>query len=346
MNLNATRHPTPPLPPPFYERLIDFYHRQPSVEPHLSPLWKMLQGFHGPLIQALNGRDPAVLADVLGHLYERKVMYGLDSSAESLDVMDLGMGTERYLTPDYYVDASIRLLRMVAANCGPIPAPNPEQGDTYEPTVEEMVVAVEQTIGCPLTHPGGGGVSGLVVGDRYIPHKLIDAAGVVATMKRLSDVPAMAVLEIGAGAGWVGYLIHRCLKLPYFTIDLPVVAVMQAYMLAAATSPDLVWLWGEEGSGTEPFCIYGLEYPRWGGFLAFNQNSFPEIAEREQERLVWYLEKALNPGGVFLSVNHESSLNQQRRVYVPLSASKHFRLVHRSPWWQRPGWIEEEWRRV
>lgn len=346
-----SRRQVPALPPKFYQRLLNFYGRQPHFSQYVSLTWKTLHaGFLAPLLVVLREGKIPELANVLGNLYQNKIMYGLDSSAQFMDEYDLGLGKELHLSREFFLSGCLDLLRAVANNFGSIGAPNPEQGGPVPSSPEQMLGAIESGLGCRLDFPGGGGVSGLELAGRYIPHRLISAAGIFATAARLDCWPPRRVLEIGAGAGWLGYLLMEMAGVSYHTIDLPAVSVIQAAMLAMGTSPDLVWLGGEPpDAGEARSFIHGISPPTWneGHFdLVINENSFPEISPPQQDQYVALLERVIRPGGVFLSINHESDKNEQRRVYASLSKSPHFKLVHRSPWWQRPGWIEEEWRHL
>jgi SAM-dependent methyltransferase len=348
--LTIERRITPALPVEVCQRLLAFYERQPDATPQCSQGWRFLHGGSLlPLVDALRSKDVPRLANVLGCLYQNKVMYGLDSSRQYLEEYDLGSGEATHLTPEFYLNGWLGLLRTVACNFGGAGVPNPEQGGPACPEPEVLVDIIEKGLGFRLDFPGAGSVSGVNVAGRYIPHKLLDGAGVIATAMRLKCWPPNNVLEIGAGAAWLGYLCHQ-LRIPnYSIVDLPAVAVIGASVLATSISPGLVWLQGEPRSlldvGSFVFGSAEPLKPLWEGSfdLVINQNSFPEIDPPQQEEYVKLLEWALRPGGVFLSINHETDAFNQRRAFIAMSASSSFKLTHRSPWWTRPGWVEEIW---
>lgn len=348
--LTVERRITPALSLEVYQRLLDFYDRQPVAAPQCSEAWRFLHAsFLLPLLDGLHSKDLPRIANLLGFLYHNKVMYGLDSSKQYLDEYDLGCGEATHLTPEFYLKGWLELLRLVACNFGGTGTPNPEQGGPTCPDADDLVDIIEKGLGFRLDFPGAGSVSGVNVAGRYIPHKLLDGAAVIATAMRLKCWPPTNILEIGAGAAWLGYLCHR-LRIPnYSTVDLPAVAVIGASMLATSISPESIWLQGEPPSlpdvgsfvfgSAEPLKHFGKGYFD----LVINQNSFPEIAPQQQDEYVKLLEYVLRVGGVFLSINHETDMNHQRRAFIPMSASSSFRLIHRAPWWTRPGWVEETW---
>jgi hypothetical protein len=306
-----------------------------------------VSGGYVSMVAAIKANQPDVLEGILSQTFPSRLIFGLDSSTEGL----LAYHPKDHPS-DVYMEGFRRLLKATANSLGVMAVRNPESQERVEMEAETMVSMIERKLGCTLTHNGCGGVPGMIVGDRFIPHKLLDAALTIATARRQYCWPPTNVLEIGAGAGWIGYLLNRLGIPKYHTIDLPTVSVMQAYMLAAATSPKEVWLSGEERSGNHSFFIHGLsEEPGWswikGYFqLAINQNSFPEITPGEQTRLVAILERVVQAGDVFLSINHESSEREQSRVFDAMSASKEFKLIQRSPHWAREGYVEEVWRHL
>lgn len=343
--LTVKRRLAPALPPEFYARLIAFYRRQPTEGEHFSKLWQfVIDGFQKPLLKALETGEGAPLADVLGHLYSNKVMYGLDSSLEGMDEYDLGLGKPEHLTEDFFRAGCLRLLHTAAVSFGAVPLFNPEQEKEDAPDSDADLAAVEAALGCPLDHPGAGNVSGLCYGSRFIPHKLLDAACLVASLLRLSRWRFRCVLEVGAGAGWLIYLANRMGLRCLHTIDLPLVSVIQAYMLATAIAPNKIWLAGEVSSSAEVF-VHGLNPDitvSWFDLIV-NQNSFPEMSPEQQQHYIKLFEKVLHCGGYFYSVNHEAAINGQSRTFNALAKSPAFRQIQRSPYWARAGYVEEVW---
>src|SRR5262249_28577991 len=83
----------------------------------------------------------------------------------------------------------------------------------------------------PFLHwPGKvGGVPYVEVEGKVITLKLLEAVNTLVTCRRVASPDR--TLEIGAGVGLNGFVLSPS---KYWSVDLPVVSVMQAYLLASA----------------------------------------------------------------------------------------------------------------
>ena len=73
--------------------------------------------------------------------------------------------------------------------------------------------------------------------------------------------------------------------------------------------------------------------------LIFNCDSLPEMPIHVQDRYIDLILDRLEPLGVFLSINHESDRDGQRRVRDAVKAK--LKLQSRHPFAMMPGYVEE-----
>lgn len=344
--LEIVSKPSPELPPEFFARLAAFYAAQPQVATQVSPIWHGIRAHYTQgLLAALASRSWEVVAEALQSVSSGCQLFGLDYAADGTEAVYRGHWERAVIAAAY--------------NLGVLDVWNPEQ-EQDESLNADLVLRVESALGVTLDHPGCGGIRGAAVHGRFIPTKLAEMACVVASLRRLPSWPAGPWLEIGAGTGWLCYLVQRLLgEYPpaYHILDLPEVAVLQAYQLACGGYADRIWLAGEPDpdwsgygvreSGEPRIFIHGMRsLPDGLTFqLACNQNSLPEIPRPVAERYLREIAARLKPGGAFVSINHESRRGGQVPVRELLAGVAEWRLCSRAPFWQRAGYVEEVWTR-
>ena len=151
-----------------------------------------------------------------------------------------------------------------------------------------------------------------------------------AAMK--SDVRCM---EIGGGSGRTAYFAHMLGMADYTLVDLPMTLVAQAAFLSAALGPDAVWMAGEPVAKQKD-CVR-LMPPSFVSKtsekfdVVLNADSFTEM---DQEYAQGYIDFASKNAGVLVSINHEAN-----KFTVSDLAPK--AACMRSPYWLRPGYVEE-----
>ncbi len=323
-----TRRPPHPVPDEFLLRLIDFYHRQP--EPHISPIWKgVLSQYQRPLIEALQSKSVSRVRVILESLYVGDVMGGLDAAQYP------GHCWEKF------EQCAIALGNAI----GSIPLHSPEQPNALTLNVENLIAGIESVLGFKLTHPGGGQMWGVEVGDRFIPFKLLDVVSAVLSIPDTSWL-GQPILEIGSGSAMLAYVsasMSSWILAGYDSIDLPSTSVIGAYLSAGAFSPDLIHLQGEVDL-VDPVRFMGAVVPKDGSYgLIFNQDSLPEMPHEVALDYVEMIGRKLLTGGYFLSVNHESCLGGQHRVFDMVRERTKLKQVSRNLVFSRPGYLQEVW---
>jgi hypothetical protein len=327
------------LPVEFYERLIRFYAGQPPTQAIVSPIWEGCRQFTQDLVSALEAKDAAAVEADLSILFEGLRVFGLDWGL-------------RMAEPDLVHQCQAQFeqsLFACAYAAGTHRAYNTEQPSGFEPVeAEELLCGLEKVLGFRLSHPGGGKMFGAHIGGRMLPPKFIPAVTSLIGMMRLSVWPPKRVLELGAGLGYLCYAMQRTAgPILYHIIDLPVIAVIQAYVLACAGYAESLYLSGEQWCHTgQHIFLHGLHYRdvRQQEFDLFvNQDSLPEIPVPVAHAYLETCLGALRPGGVFHSVNHESAAGDQVPVRELMECYPDMAPRVRSPFWGRLGWLEEVW---
>lgn len=325
----------PILSDQFFERIFYFYDEQPDVPNSKSDIWKGVEeSCQGQLKKSLLAHDPIMLRKVLEELYLSDLPAGLDVPKE----VDQN---------EYGALCNTAILDLAVA-CGVLPRFSPEQDNSLgNLTQDGLVSAIETVLNGTLTHPGGGKMRAVQVGDRVIPFKLLEGATVFVSMKRLC-AEMESVWEIGGGFGWIGYLIYRFNpKAHYYSSDLPLMSVLSGFLLATALGEQAV-RFADEHQSEARIHILGLDSKSANVVaIGLNVNSFPEIPFPAQTSYIKDLAGSLLSGSFFLSVNHESAVGSQRRVFSAMQAHLHqFRLVSRTPAFGRNGYIQEIWKRL
>lgn len=336
-NLNLTIGPTRELPDEFYQRLSKFYVNQCGSE-EVSHIWNdIFNLFHKTLHDSLmSGSD--MLQIQLGKIYEGLTLFGVD------------FALDMFVNSDGYKQKWWDILKATANNLAIQHIDNPEQPVEHPVDLEFTIAGIESALGISLTRMGGGGMFGVDLNGRFIPHHLVEAAGIAGSVKRYFKhygIIPKNILELGAGVG------NLCLVLKemfanYHTVDLPIMSVMQAYLLAIHFSPEKIWFAGEPRSDTHAIFIHGIKPSEFLASLQFalavNQDSLPEIPYKNAAVYAHMIETQLVPGGLFLSINHESSRGDQINVH-DLFGITNLSLAHRTLYWGRAGYVEELWRK-
>lgn len=331
-SLAYTISPPHTLPEAFAHRLIQFYASQP--EPVLGPIWRgVTERFYGQLHAGLVARNAQAVLGFFNTLYKGDTVFGIDLG---------GMATPQAL--DSYKRSWLACLIAAANAVGALPVLNPEQ-PVESVSVQQIIEPLESKLGFRVHHPGGCCMAGIKVEGRFIPWKLIEAICVYQSICRLCQKRPSAIVEIGAGAGFLAYLWALDNRV-YQTLDLPLVSVIHGYLLACAFGQSAVWFSGEPFNSLARIRIHGLSSHEVSGFdICLNEDSLPEMPERVRYSYLEFISKKLRRGGFFLSVNQESHRGGQRSVSDAMRDFTSMRLMYRCPYWARSGYVEEAWLR-
>jgi SAM-dependent methyltransferase len=312
-------------------RIMRFYQAHKAVpEAELARLWTTVRDqFQAPLQLALESSSEPDIRRILASLFTGVALWGMDDP------------NENGLYPVAWTQAAIA----AGVSLGVIPVFNPEQPSAEVCSAEMIITALEDYLGCRIDHPGASNSAGAAVGGRFIPVRLMRACTVAVSLRRILPFIPQTVLEIGAGTAMLPLLMPSAKS--YQIVDLPLVTAMQAYLLAHALGSDRIAFSGEDLNQRAQVLLRGIIQP--GDVepesvdLVVNQDSMPEMPEAAIEKYIAIIGSVLRPGGIFYSVNHESSAGDQHRVYAQMKQHSKLALVHRSPFWARAGYVEELW---
>jgi hypothetical protein len=235
------------------------------------------------------------------------------------------------------------LFNILAQSMGIIRIWNPEAGADYQTrprleTIPDIINAIEELVGCPIDFPNPfPNEHGILTGKGICSHRACHAIYQAWRLKNLVRIYGGKVLEIGAGLGRAAYYAYRFGVTDYTIVDLPMANIAQANFLGRTVGEELVVLSGE-GSAQ---LVDGVRImtPDWFRQtdekfdLVLNMDSMTEMTESAATE---YTDFIRAKSKVFLSINHEANdfLIHQLPSLRGLS-------VHRSPYWLRPGYVEE-----
>jgi hypothetical protein len=311
------------------QRLIDFYRRFGS-DPGISSIWSgIINTFQGRLTQSLKDGNNAAVQAVLDD--PKEVLYGLDNS-------------ELYIWGE---PKSLGLLTVLARRIGVLSYGNPLQPSPTDNTncsdAAGLKSRVAEILG-PLGVPNGFVFQNTAAG---VPTLHLVKLGQWFTIKSLMRHPPKRVLEIGAGTGGLALIALNNGVHQYTIVDIPSVAVLSAYFLSKAFGEDKLWMLGEPACpGARLRWFPSNEYSEAASEydLITNCNSFPEMTRDNQMQYMNFIYEYLGPEGLFYSCNHESDMNNQRRVRDAVQEHGGFRQVYRAPSMIRDGYLEEVWK--
>lgn len=312
----------------FLQRLIRFYREQPVLS-ELGEIWDGIhKAYYEPLDAALRQGRLDDLRELLRNLYQGATLFGmyydnLESMAQHWDGIAIGAGI----------------------SVGTVPEINPDQSAPQTLDRDRLVLDLGVAGGNPLGwRKGPPGLYGVSVEDRVIPSKSLEAAANYIMLQRLWSAEPYHVLELGGGLGSMALAFHDCLQSEfiYSIVDLPLVAVIQGYHIASLAGEAWVSFWGEERSEIH---VCGPNWPEQNADLYFNQDSLPEIPHRYAVNYLSRITIGISQGhkAMFVSINHESPLANQRRVFeqtLPFC----MKLCARFPYVMRPGYMVEVFR--
>jgi hypothetical protein len=235
---------------------------------------------------------------------------------------------------------------------------NPEQGQwgvKKDFSFDEVLNRIDTTFGMPVIPPAlFKGLLLTEIGNRKFNQVDIMALNASLQIRSLlTNSTNKAILEIGSGSGITPYWCNRLGLGPIQIIDLPHVAVLQAFYLLKSLPEAKILLYGEEQGLSEPdITIYPHwafnELPRVNVKLVFNQDSFAEMSNNTVSNyLSWMAE--IN-AQFLLSINHESgatydaALAHQVNISKLIQRNSSFIPISRHPNWIRQGYIDQVWK--
>jgi len=331
------------------ERLIVAYQKATSSrEEPGDGVWEVLNSTcHAQLSKYLKRGDSKKLELTLNQMFIDPVTTGLMLGSGSYNKT---RKTPYQVALDWH-DKAIALGQAV----GVVQVQNPEQGvygnmlhldslDIFRRSIER--------IGCQSLPPQVGAMFGVrfsgggVIPVNHLLH-LYTAHRISTVSKQNSD----CYLEIGGGVGMLAHIVSSMGAKQYTIVDLPLVNVLQGYVLLKSDLRNSVQLFGEGNIDLEP----GIqilpsnivdELPAKSFNLIINQDSLPEMTKETMVGYLGSIQRLSTQNGLFLSINQEAQApsgagSEQGWVHDACRREQGLELLYRAPYWVRKGYVEE-----
>ncbi len=329
-----------------YQRLITSYQKATSIKSDRGDgTWKIFSNkYHSQLAAYLEQGDTENVGLILSKMFRDPVTSGLA----------LGEGTYLASMKDPYLfslDWHDKALSLGQA-AGIVPVQNPEQGEYGTILNFDSIDILRRTVErleLPPLPPQIGAMFGVRFGNGVVPNNYLLHLYTAHRASTILPEKTCTCLEIGGGVGLLAYIMASIGFKQYYIVDLPLVNTLQAYLLLKSDLAERVRLFGEENINSE-FSInifpssHINKLPAKFFDLIINQDSFPEM---NKETMNGYLKSIQKKGrGYFLSINQESQVSygvnsMQGWVSDVCRKEPNLRMIYRSPYWIRKGYVEE-----
>jgi hypothetical protein len=328
-------------------RLIDAYVLATTQAATPEGMWshEIFRARQQALGYALDQRDPAMLAELLGSMFRSDFVLGIAPGS---------LVSERQSGPLTRLSwlAILNKLTSLAEASGAARVENPEQGavgHAFADGIDGLVARIETRLGLSLNFPDVGAAYGVPAGDRLITPETPDQ--VYAAM-RLRDVIGshlpdaerpLRIVEIGGGYGAMAYWLLQMVDARYVIVDLPIVNVLQGYFLSRALGAEKVAFFGEQSSNVTICPDHALSSIETPFDVLANKDSMPEIPKQAMFEYLHWARQACT--GLFYSYNQEAAApfdgTPQNVVPEAILEVGGFARIRRDASWLRRGYAEE-----
>jgi hypothetical protein len=273
----------------------------------------------------------------LNLMHQSPLMHGISQGSGETEIMK-----------EYSKAQEMRLLRTwdvflgVMEYVGVISPQNHEQGASYLAVAEDTLLqSAPNTIVAPRWQ---GGLWGIKTSRGLFSDR--DLMSLYIALKITEKYPKETrILEIGGGAGYTAYWLHKLGFTNLFMVDIPSVATCQAYQLAANIGAENISLPNESHEAAVKFISPEQIPHRIDQFgLVVNCDSMPEM---DKESLNTYLDFISNSARTFYSINQEcrgtynGTMQHVVRSVIKNEYKDRLIRIDRSRFWLRDGYTEE-----
>jgi len=307
-------------------------------------VWERIhQEYHRQFAHDLITRNYNRIAHTLAGMFRNKIMYGLSSPEENKTY-------SRLTLHDVVISLGI--------SSGILPARNPNDlhaESLYHQDYREVLQKYSEIVGYDLAPPQVGGIFGLEFNGNVVPLRHLFQIHAARRIKTLSNAP-VSCLEIGGGVGFLAYAAVKMGSVEdHCIIDLPIVNVLQGYLLLKSDLADCVELFGERSQGRKmngpririlpDNAVNDLDDRSFD--VAVNLDSLPEMGYDTIRNYLRQIQRICR--SYFLSVNQEhqrpgASGFSHGWVHEMIKEFPDISLVSRAPCWLRKGYVEELFR--
>lgn len=241
---------------------------------------------------------------------------------------------------------------------GGTPVQNPEQGKwgiSYATDFKTLLRILDSECGFKVEVPEIFSylLQTTIAGRKFNQVDIMALYSAISLRNLSKSLERRTLLEIGAGSGMSAYWCSKLGLGPIQIVDLPHVAVVQAFLLMKALPEVAISLYGEEELNDHAsITIYPNsaldDVDLSGTAIIFNQDSFAEMSEATIHTYAEWFKAANN--SILYSINHESEASfdmhgsAQSNFHNIATNSQGYTLISRSPNWIRHGYVEEVWK--
>ena len=321
-------------------RLMDAFMRanEPSCYGEDS-IWRAIRGKQESVVAAIREGDVDGVASFLAQPHEGYLHYGF----EDLGVWSIDAYRDETRRTQYAIRC-YEVLHQIARAMGVLAVPNPEipSRQPEVPGISGLLDRVERELGISIRPPEPYPFYyGLRTDRGVLGERVLNAVYCAWRIRQLTrGIGRPRILEIGAGVGRLADYCYRLGLTDYWIVDIPLTSLVHGHFLANALGEDHVVLDGEAGAERldavkilNPerfFADSSLQFD-----LVVNSDSITEFGKDMATR---YLRRVAERSALFFSVNHEAN---EFRVCDLCRETGTFEAAQRSPYWPRPGYVEE-----
>lgn len=314
-----------------------------------SGMWSInMKRFEQDLIQPLMNRELEKTATILGEVFATNLSYGLGMSKHSIYIA-------KYAQKPFATVWADRLVRIAEALAIIGPRSIEQKGNFYaplDPNIDHLfgMICNRLTGLQMITRPNVGKIYGIQVGTSIWHIRDFEHLLAAISIKQYTSDKSNSITEIGGGYGGLVYWLYTLGFRNITLYDLPQMNILQSYFLSKTLPDAKVALYGDSETHLESAEIRILPYWHLDKVstksidICVNQDSLPEIPK--QIAIHYLKEIKRTTKNFFYSVNQESQSQNyvegiQESVPNLIEMVGGFKCKIRTPFWCRPGYVQE-----
>lgn len=300
---------------------------------HGTSFWGSFDARHAEFKEAFASNDISKLGRLLRNPAKTELFWGFDDLASPFV-------KARKESPDQCAAGAQMIydsLEQVAIATGSIRLPYPPQGKLRSGlSAEEILAKLDATFCFKVDFPNPfESEFGLSTSRGVASDRAIQSIYQAWRIKQISiHVNGTRIVEVGAGLGRNAYYARKFGIEQYTIVDIPTTQLAQSYYLGRIIGSDTVSMCGE------PDRAIRLRSPAW---LHNTKEPFDvmlnvdSLTEMDRNHALAYVKFAKANSAAFISINHEFN----DTTVLNLAEQAGISAISRSPYWPRPGYVEE-----
>jgi hypothetical protein len=300
---------------------------------HGTSFWQSFEAKHADFSAAFASNDLTALGHLLRSPAETELFWGFDDLVKPF----VKFRNENAAACEDGARTIYDSLVQLAVAVGTLRAPYPEAGQSsLAVPVEQILEGLDRRFGFRVDFQNPFAFDfGVKTSRGVASHRSIQAIYQAWRVKQLADhVGGSKILEIGAGLGRNAYYARKFGLNRYTIVDIPATQLAQGYYLGRVIGADKISLCGEPDNDVR------LRSPSW---LHSSSETFDvvlnadSLTEMDRGHALRYVKFARDRSPAFLSINHEFNETAASQLFDEAG----MKVFSRSPYWPRPGYVEE-----